>query len=120
MTQRVFIYDTTLRDGCQCEDVNLSAPDKIKIALRLDEFGIDYIEGGWPGSNPVDVAFFQEIGNHALKHSRIAAFGSTHHPAFTAETDPESQCPGPLRGPCRNDLRKVLREARPRGASARA
>ncbi len=88
MTQRVFIYDTTLRDGCQCEDVNLSAPDKIKIALRLDEFGIDYIEGGWPGSNPVDVAFFQEIGNHALKHSRIAAFGSTHHPAFTAETDP--------------------------------
>ena len=88
MTQRVFIYDTTLRDGCQCEDVNLSTPDKIKIALRLDEFGIDYIEGGWPGSNPVDVAFFQEIASHHLKHSRIAAFGSTHHPSFTAETDP--------------------------------
>ncbi len=87
MTQRVFIYDTTLRDGCQCEDVNLSTPDKIKIALRLDAFGIDYIEGGWPGSNPVDVAFFQEIANHTLKHSRIAAFGSTHHPDFTADTD---------------------------------
>ena len=59
MTQKIVLYDTTLRDGTQAEDVNLSTPDKIKIALRLDEFGIDYIEGGWPGSNPVDVAFFQ-------------------------------------------------------------
>ncbi|MEG1609839.1 MAG: citramalate synthase [Bilophila sp.] len=82
------MYDTTLRDGCQSEDVNLSIPDKIKIALRLDTFGIDYIEGGWPGSNPVDVGFFKEIANYHLKHSRIAAFGSTHHPDFTAAKDP--------------------------------
>lgn len=86
--QRIAIYDTTLRDGCQSEDVNLSIPDKIKIALRLDSFGIDYIEGGWPGSNPVDIGFFTEIANYQLKHARIAAFGSTHHPDFTAEKDP--------------------------------
>ena len=88
MTQKIVLYDTTLRDGTQAEDVNLSTPDKIKIALRLDEFGIDYIEGGWPGSNPVDVAFFKEIANYHLKHARIAAFGSTHHPDNTAEADP--------------------------------
>ena len=75
MTQKIVLYDTTLRDGTQAEDVNLSTPDKIKIALRLDEFGIDYIEGGWPGSNPVDVAFFKEIANYHLKYARIAAFG---------------------------------------------
>lgn len=86
--QKIAIYDTTLRDGCQSEDVNLSIPDKIKIALRLDSFGIEYIEGGWPGSNPVDIGFFTEIANYQLKHSRIAAFGSTHHPDFTAEKDP--------------------------------
>lgn len=88
MPQSVFIYDTTLRDGCQSEDVNLSTPDKVKIALRLDGFGIDFIEGGWPGSNPVDDAFFAEINQYHIKHSRIAAFGSTHHPDYTAEADP--------------------------------
>ena len=88
MTQKIVLYDTTLRDGTQAEDVNLSTPDKIKIALRLDEFGIDYIEGGWPGSNPVDVAFFKEIANYHLKYARIAAFGSTHHPDNKAEDDP--------------------------------
>ena len=88
MTQKIVLYDTTLRDGTQAEDVNLSTPDKIKIALRLDEFGIDYIEGGWPGSNPVDVAFFKEIANYHLKYARIAAFGSTHHPDNKVEEDP--------------------------------
>ena len=87
MTQKIVLYDTTLRDGTQAEDVNLSTPDKIKIALRLDEFGIDYIEGGWPGSNPVDVAFFKEIANYHLKYARIAAFGSTHHPDNKVEED---------------------------------
>ena len=53
MTQKIILYDTTLRDGTQAEDVNLSTPDKIKIALRLDEFGIDYIEGGWPDRKSV-------------------------------------------------------------------
>lgn len=88
MPRTVTVYDTTLRDGCQSEDMNLSVPDKIKIALRLDEFGIDVIEGGWPGANPVDDGFFREIVNYQLKHARIAAFGSTHHPDFSADRDP--------------------------------
>ena len=88
MGKKIIIYDTTLRDGTQSEEVSLSTADKIKVALRLDEFGIDYIEAGWPGSNPVDVEFFREIASYHLKHARIAAFGSTHHPANTPETDP--------------------------------
>lgn len=83
----ISIYDTTLRDGAQCEDLNLSTADKIKIALKLDALGIPYIEGGWPGSNPVDTAFFKDIANYQLKYSEIAAFGSTHHPGNTAAND---------------------------------
>ena len=82
------IYDTTLRDGTQSEDINLNTEDKIKIACKLDELGVTYIEGGWPGSNPVDRAFFAEIANYTLSHAKISAFGSTHHPNFTAEEDP--------------------------------
>ncbi len=85
--QHIQIYDTSLRDGAQCEDVNLSTTDKIKLALRLDELGVDYIEGGWPDANPIDTAFFQEIVNYNLKKSKIAAFGSTHHPANKARDD---------------------------------
>ena len=58
---RVFLYDTTLRDGTQAEDVSFLVADKIKIAEKLDELGIDYIEGGWPGSNPRDMSFFEEV-----------------------------------------------------------
>lgn len=87
MARDIILYDTTLRDGTQSEDVSLSTADKIKIALRLDEFGIAYIEGGWPGSNPVDEEFFREIASYHLKTSRIAAFGSTHHPSKTPESD---------------------------------
>ncbi len=83
-----YIYDTSLRDGAQSEDVQLSTPDKIKIALRLDNFGIHYIEGGWPGANPVDNEFFEEIKQYSLKNAKIAAFGSTHHASFKAEEDP--------------------------------
>lgn len=83
----IIIYDTTLRDGNQAEDVNLSLEDKIKIALKLDEFGIPYIEGGWPGASPVDTAFFQEIAAYDLKNANIIAFGSTHHPGATPQTD---------------------------------
>ena len=86
--QPIIIYDTTLRDGAQSEDLNLTTADKIKIALRLDELGIPFIEGGWPGSNPVDTAFFQEIRSYHLKHAAISAFGSTHHPSCRAEDDP--------------------------------
>lgn len=88
MTRAVSIYDTTLRDGCQSEDMQLSVADKIKIALRLDAFGIDVVEGGWPGSNPVDDGFFAEIASYGLKNARIAAFGSTHHPDQPADRDP--------------------------------
>lgn len=83
-----YIYDTSLRDGAQSEDVQLSMPDKIKIALRLDNFGIQCIEGGWPGANPVDNDFFAEIKQYSLKNAKIAAFGSTHHASFRTEDDP--------------------------------
>ena len=82
------LYDTTLRDGAQCVDVDVSAQDKIKIALKLDALGIPYIEGGWPGSNPVDNAFFKAIKGCKLQHARVCAFGSTHHPSHSAEKDP--------------------------------
>ena len=84
----IAIYDTTLRDGAQCVDLDLSTQDKIKIALKLDALGIPYLEGGWPGSNPVDDGFFKEIANYDLKHARVCAFGSTRHPAHSAENDP--------------------------------
>ncbi|GKT09828.1 citramalate synthase [Desulforhabdus sp. TSK] len=85
--QEVKIYDTTLRDGTQAEDFSLSLEDKIRIALKLDDLGIHYVEGGWPGSNPKDVGFFEEIRKYQLKQTQIAAFGATHHPSKTARAD---------------------------------
>lgn len=73
----VKIYDTTLRDGSQAEDISFSVEDKIRIAEKLDELGIHYIEGGWPGSNPKDLQFFQEVKSASLTQARITAFGST-------------------------------------------
>lgn len=73
----VKIYDTTLRDGTQAEDISLLADDKVRIAQRLDAFGVHYIEGGWPGSNPKDLSFFNKIKDVALKSAKITAFGST-------------------------------------------
>ncbi|MBW1975431.1 MAG: citramalate synthase [Deltaproteobacteria bacterium] len=87
MKPPVVLYDTTLRDGTQAEDFALSLEDKIRIALKLDEFGIHYIEGGWPESNPKDYLFFREIKNYDLKNAVITAFGSTHHPMNSAESD---------------------------------
>lgn len=86
--KKIQIYDITLRDGAQSEDITLSVSDRIKIALRLDELGVDYLEGGWPGASPVDNAFFSDIQNYQLKNVRISAFGSTHHPDLKAEKDP--------------------------------
>ena len=87
MSNQVTIYDTTLRDGTQGEGVSLSADDKLKIARKLDDFGVDYIEGGWPGSNPKDMEFFERARTELnLKHARIAAFGST----VRAETRPKT------------------------------
>ena len=91
MAQRIEIFDTTLRDGTQGEGVNLSLEDKIRIAHRLDEFGIDYIEGGWPGSNPKDVEFFERMKHEKLKHAKVTAFGSTRHAKNTAPDDPNLQ-----------------------------
>jgi len=85
--RKIVFYDTTLRDGTQAEDISFSVEDKVRIALRLDELGIDYIEGGWPGSNPKDMAFFREIRNYSLKKSRIAAFGSTAKARSAPEAD---------------------------------
>ena len=85
--KRVEIYDTTLRDGSQAEEVSFSLEDKIRIAIKLDEFKIDYIEGGFPGSNPKDLQFFKEMRDYELKHSKLVAFGSTHHPRKKPEND---------------------------------
>jgi 2-isopropylmalate synthase len=82
------LYDTTLRDGTQWEGISLSVEDKLKIAAKLDEFQIDYIEGGWPGSNPKDIEFFRRVPELGLKHARVVAFGSTRHASRTVETDP--------------------------------
>lgn len=85
---KVKIYDTTLRDGSQGEGVSFSVEDKLAIARKLDEIGIDYIEGGWPGSNAKDIDFFNRARGLRLSHARLAAFGSTCHPHFDPETDP--------------------------------
>lgn len=84
----VSIYDTTLRDGTQAEDLHLTTEDKIRIACKLDELGLAYIEGGWPFSNPTDQRFFKEIQNYSLKHAKIVCFGSTHDPKQTPDKDP--------------------------------
>lgn len=83
----VKIYDTTLRDGTQGEGISFSVTDKLLIAQRLDEFGVDYIEGGFPGSNPRDITFFQEAQRLQLKHAKLAAFGSTRRAGVKAEED---------------------------------
>ena len=75
--KRIHIYDTTLRDGAQGEGISFSGAGKIKVAKRLDEFGVDYIEGGFAASNPKDMAFFSDIKKEKLKHAKVAAFGST-------------------------------------------
>jgi 2-isopropylmalate synthase len=85
--KRVYLYDTTLRDGTQAEDVSFLVADKIRIAQKLDELGIDYIEGGWPGSNPKDISFFKDIKKVKLSHAKIAAFGSTRRARTTPARD---------------------------------
>lgn len=86
--KNAIIYDTTLRDGAQGEGINFSLPAKVRIARCLDEFGIDYIEGGFAASNPKDMAFFDEMKNVPLQHARLAAFGSTRRASKTAAEDP--------------------------------
>jgi 2-isopropylmalate synthase len=81
------IYDTTLRDGAQAEGVNFTSEDKVAIARRLDAFGIDLIEGGWPGSNPKDIEFFERMRDVPLERARLAAFGSTCRRGVDPEDD---------------------------------
>jgi 2-isopropylmalate synthase len=83
----ILLYDTTLRDGTQGENVTFSAEEKLSIAMQLDDIGIHYIEGGWPGSNPRDVAFFNLAKRVDFKHSRLAAFGSTRKPGIKPDQD---------------------------------
>lgn len=84
---KVIVYDTTLRDGAQGEGINFSVPAKIRIARCLDEFGIDYLEGGFAASNPKDMEFFEAMRSVPLKHAKLAAFGSTRRAGVTAAQD---------------------------------
>jgi len=88
MSTRIELYDTTLRDGTQMEGISLSVEDKLKIARKLDELGVHYIEGGYPGSNPKDIEFFERARDLNLKHAKLAAFGSTRRAGGKAESDP--------------------------------
>src|SRR6186713_653475 len=87
MKPKVELYDTTLRDGSQGEGINFSAADKIRIAERIDAFGIHYIEGGWPGSNPKDIEFFNEAKRRKFKHAKLAAFGATRRKGMRVQDD---------------------------------
>ncbi|MCL5267893.1 MAG: citramalate synthase [Bacteroidetes bacterium] len=87
MERKIYIYDTTLRDGTQGEEISFSVEDKIKIAYHLDAFGVDYIEGGWPGSNPKDMEFFERMKHADLKHAKLAAFGSTCRASLKPQSD---------------------------------
>ena len=87
MKPEVELYDTTLRDGSQGEGINFSVMDKLRIAERIDAFGIHYIEGGWPGSNPKDIEFFAEARRKKFRQARLAAFGSTRRKGVPVEKD---------------------------------
>jgi 2-isopropylmalate synthase len=88
---KITLYDTTLRDGAQREGISFSAEDKCKIAQRLDRLGITYVEGGWPGSNPKDMAFFERVAELHLAQARVTAFGSTRRAGTSAADDANIQ-----------------------------
>ncbi len=90
-TKRIVLYDITLREGDQSEYINFSKEDKLLILKKLDDFGMDYVEGGWPGANPKDTAFFQEAVRLNLAQAKLTAFGMTRRPGLTASRDPGIQ-----------------------------
>ncbi len=90
-SKRVTLYDTTLRDGTQGTGISFSVPDKLRVAEKLDDFGVDYIEGGWPGSNPKDAAFFDEAAKRTWKNAKITAFGMTRRGKLKVDADPQVQ-----------------------------
>src|SRR3954462_4836476 len=87
----VEIYDTTVRDGSQREGISYTLEDKLRIADRLDSFGVSYIEGGWPGSNPKDLEFFERGGGPSWKHAKLSAFGMPRRANSGAEDDKNLQ-----------------------------
>ncbi len=102
--QQIQIYDTTLRDGTQSEGFTLSGNDKIRVAQKLDELGVAFIEGGWPGSNPKDVEFFERAGDMQWNHALIAAFGSTCRVKGGPEDDANIKALLELRNTCLHHL----------------
>ena len=103
----VILYDTTLRDGTQGENITLSLADKLRIARMLDEYGMPYIEGGWPGSNPKDIEFFAAARTMRWQTAKLAAFGSTRHRANAPGGRSEPARAGRRRDAGRDDLRQV-------------
>ena len=83
---RIYLFDSTLRDGAQTHGVDFTVPDKVAIALALDRLGIDYVEGGWPGANPTDDEFFADPPK--LDHATFTAFGMTRRPGRSVDNDP--------------------------------
>lgn len=88
MNNKIHIFDTLLRDGTQSAQVSFSLEDKLRIVQELDALGINYIEGGWPGSNPKDQLFFEKAKKLNFKHAKLVAFGSTRRAKFSAKKDP--------------------------------
>ena len=112
MTPDIEIYDTTLRDGAQGEGITFSVADKLRIAERLDAFGMHYIEGGWPGSNPKDIEFFREAKKLQVQARRLAAFGSTRRADAAVEKDAQVAPPARRRHAGRHARRQNLAPAR--------
>ena len=86
---KIIIYDTTLRDGTQGEGISFSVSSKLRLTKSMDQFGIDYIEGGWPGSNPRDMEYFEAVKDVKLKHAKISSFGSTRRADLSVKKDPQ-------------------------------
>src|SRR5262245_33413150 len=87
MKHNITLYDTTLRDGTQAEEISFTVEDKLRIAEKLDEIGVNYIEAGWPGSNPKDLEFFKQCRKLKFKTAKIAAFGSTRKAGTSVSKD---------------------------------
>ena len=111
----VTLYDTTLRDGTQGENITLSLADKLRVARMLDEYGMPYIEGGWPGSNPKDIEFFKAARTMTWQTAKLAAFGSTRHRSNRAGGRPQPPRARRRRDAGRDDLRQELAAPRHRG-----
>ena len=120
MRRLIKIYDTTLRDGTQGEGVSFSMEDKVRLTSRLDAFGIHYIEGGWPGSNPKDLRFFRRMQDVTLKHAKLAAFSMTRRAGGATESDPNMRAILECGRAGGDDRRQVVGLPRDRGAGDHA